>query len=863
MSNAADTPMMRQYLEIKAQAPDALLLYRMGDFYECFFEDAREAAELLGLTLTSRNKNDPDPIPMAGVPYHALEGYLSQLIEAGRKVAIAEQSSSGLDGEGKKLLDRRLVRVVTAGMPWDPAALDAREGCYLAGLSGAEGGPVGLAFLDISTGDLRLTEVASLEAAAAELQRMEAREVVLHPALSAVGALQPGLQGRSLHKAEASLFDERAARRGLTRQLEVADLDGFGAEALGPALGAAWAALSYARDTARLQVGHLRRLVVYKADGEMVLDEATRRNLELLRPLRGTGRRGTLIGLLDRSQCPMGARLLRDWLSRPLVELEAIHERQEAVAALLDPPLRSGIRDALRRVADIERLTGKAVQSTANARDLVALAASIEALPGVVVPLAGLPAMAGHLPADLCADVARTVTAWLEDEPPASLTDGGLIRPGVHPELDQLRDTGVEGRGAIAAIEERERRRTGISSLKVKHNRISGFFLEVTQANQDKVPKDWHLKQQLSGAFRFITPELKEYEERVLGADDKRKALEYELFCELRGRVAAECDRLFTLARAVAWIDVIAALAEVAVSQRFVRPLVDDSGVIEITDGRHPVVEASLTGERFVPSSLRLDPERRLIILTGPNMAGKSTVMRQVALITLLAQMGSFVPAAAARVGLCDRVFVRVGASDDLASGRSTFMVEMSETAWILNQATHRSLILLDEIGRGTSTYDGLAIAWSVAEAVADKLRARAVFATHYHELIGLADERRSVVNRHVAVSEWGDKIVFLRALKEGGASRSYGIQCARLAGMPVGVVDRARELLVELERRPKHGPPTRQLSLFAPAPPPPPPPDPVADALRAAVVALRPDELSPREALQALYTLKALAEGS
>jgi DNA mismatch repair protein MutS len=726
----------------------------------------------------------------------------------------------------------------------------------VAAVSGA--GPVGLAFLDASTGELRLSEVGDLEAAAAELLRMDPRELVLAPQASA--ALAGTLPGTSRTTPDPAWFDVEAAERALCGLFGTADLLGFGAGGLDAAVGAAGALVTYARETARVSLEHVRRLRVVQVEGHMVLDEATRRNLEILRPLRGTGRKGTLVGLLDRCRTPMGSRLLREWVSRPLVDLAAIGARQDAVEALLDPARRDAVREQLRLVADVERLAAKVAQLTANARDLVALAGSLQAMPDVVAALDGAPAFAGWLPPDLLPEVAADIARWLVDEPPSALTEGGLIRPGVHADLDELVRISRDGKGAIAAMEAGLREETGIQKgLRVRHNKVFGYFIEVTLANLHAVPDTWHRKQTLANCERYITPELKEFEEKVLGADERRRELEYALFRDLRDRVAHAVDRLQVLAAAIARVDVVSSFADVAVDLRYVRPVVHDGPELEITGGRHPVVETMPLDDRFVPNDIRLDPQRRLVILTGPNMAGKSTVMRQVALIALMAQCGAFVPADEARIGRCDRIFVRVGASDDLARGQSTFMVEMSETASILNQATDQSLILLDEIGRGTSTYDGLSIAWAVAEAVHDRVRARAIFATHYHELVALADDHPAVANLHVAVSEWGERIIFLRTLREGGASKSYGIQCARLAGMPEAVVDRARELLAELERRPRHGPPNRQLSLFQPAPTPAaaPPPDP----LREAVSALDPDALSPRQALDALYRLRGMLD--
>jgi len=559
----------------------------------------------------------------------------------------------------------------------------------------------------------------------------------------------------------------------------------------------------------------------------------------------------------------MGGRLLRDWLSAPLVDVDAINARLDAVETLLDPTLRRGVRERLRLVADLERLGGKVSQATANARDLVALQGSIQALPSLNVLIEPHPALEPGRSPDLCEELAADIARWIVQEPPTALTEGGILRRGVHEELDQVVALAREGKGAIARMEARERERTGISSLKIKHNRVFGYFLEVTHANRERVPDDWMRKQTLANAERFITAELKDFEEKVLGADERRKSLEYALFVELRNRVAAQVARLQAIARRIAWLDVVASLSDVAATNRFCRPVIDNSQRLELVAARHPVVEAMPMDEAFVPNDMMMDEDRRLIILTGPNMAGKSTVMRQVALAVLMAQVGSFVAAAQAHIGLCDRIFVRVGASDDLAHGRSTFMVEMSETAFILNQATARSLVLLDEIGRGTSTYDGLSIAWAVAEAMHDRVRARTIFATHYHELVSLAEERPHVHNCHIAVSEWGERIIFLRRLEDGGASQSYGIQCARLAGMPRPVVDRARELLTELERRPRHGPPTRQLDLFGAAAGKPgtaPAPVLTPSPVDATLASIDPDTLTPRAALELLYQLKSLS---
>ncbi len=799
MSAGTDTPMFRQYMELKSDHTDALLFFRMGDFYELFFDDARIAAETLDLTLTSRNKGAPDPIPMCGVPHHAAGGYIQALIDRGHKVAIGEQVEDPRLAKG--LVRRAVTRVVSPGVRLDPESLVPRENCWLVGLSPSEG-RWGLALLDVSTGEVRLTELENRDKALEELTRTGAQEAVLPRALEDDPGVRALLGELPTTFVDDGSFAEEIARPQICRLYGVSDLSGLGCADHGPSLGAAHALFEYARTNAGCDLPHLQAPRTYRVSGHVVLDDATRRNLELVRPLWGSGRKGTLLGLMDRTRTPMGGRLLRERLLYPLMDRAAIQARLDGVEALVgDVDLRDSVRSGLREVGDLERISGKLAQYTANARDLVALRRSLEQLPSLVAPLSEYPALQAVLPSDLCMDVAEEVATWLVDEPPVHLMEGGLIRQGLDPDLDELVRLSREGKGAIAAIEQRERDATGIPSLKIRYNKVFGYFIEVTRANLHKVPKSYLRKQTLTNAERYITSELKEFEEKVLGADERRKSLEYHHFVGLRERLVVHLPKLQDLAKSVARLDVLASLAQLAVEHRYVRPQLDDSRVLEIVGGRHPVVERQMLDEDFVPNTVRLgESEQRLIILTGPNMSGKSTIMRQVALVALMAQMGSYVPADSARVGLCDRIFTRVGASDDLSSGRSTFMVEMSETANILRHATERSLVLLDEIGRGTSTYDGLAIAWSVAETICDRVRCRALFATHYHELVALAGERAAVANWSVAVSEWGERIIFLRRLQKGGASRSYGIQCARLAGMPEDVVGRARELLQQLE---------------------------------------------------------------
>lgn len=867
MTGPADQPMFRQYLDLKARHPDAFLFFRVGDFYEMFFDDAREAAEILEITLTTRNRNDPDPIPMCGVPRWSMESYLRRMVDAGHKVAIAEQMEDPRGAKG--LVERQVVRVVSPGVVLDPEGLEAREPNYLVGLVNSRKGRWGIAFLDVSTGDLRVTETDDLDVACTEIARMGPREALLPEDLHDQEAIQAALVECLVNRHPRDSFSATAGRDVLLDVLGVADLGGYGASGLEPALGAAGALVRYARENSRSDLRHVSRLRVYHPSGHMILDTATRRNLEIDRSLHGGSRKGTLLGHLDRTATPMGGRLLREWLGFPLLDPGAIRTRLDAVECLADEtPARTDLRERLKEVADLERIGSKLVQKTAQARDLSGLRQSLGALPGVMACARTLPPLAPFLPEDLASDVYEEIDRWLLDEPSSNLTEGGLIREGVHADLDDLVRLSRAGEGAIEEMEAREREATGIGSLKIRSHKTQGFFIEITRANLARVPSHYRRWQTLSNVERYITPELKEFEDKVLTADTRRKNLEYQLFCDLRDRVAAQIPRIQTVAMRIAELDVLSTLAELAVRHRYVRPSVHTDEDLDLEDARHPVVETTLRHERFVPNSIRLDPEqRRMVVLTGPNMAGKSTIMRQVALIALLAQIGSFVPARRARIGICDRIFVRVGASDDLTRGRSTFMVEMAETSNILHNASRRSLVLLDEIGRGTSTYDGLSIAWAVAEAIHDRIRCRAIFATHYHELVGFARTHPRAANMRVAVSQMGERIIFLRRLQEGATSRSYGIQCAQLAGMPREVLDRARQFLRELERqRPQDD---RQLSLFDLEPDTaglgtedlrePPAGTGGSDILRDALRAIDPDSLSPKDALAALYRLRAM----
>ncbi|GEJ57456.1 DNA mismatch repair protein MutS [Anaeromyxobacter diazotrophicus] len=869
----AATPMMRQYLETKARYPDALLFFRLGDFYELFFDDAVQASEALQITLTARSKGE-DKVPMCGVPHHAARGYVAKLLERGFKVAICDQ----VEEPGKSaLVKREVTRVVTPGMVLDDQVLDPREAAYVGAVALAEGGGGGLALLDASTGELKLGEVASDARLADELRRAGVRELLLarDAAAGARGAALAAAVGAPLAEREPADF-ARAGER-LRRHLGVAGLDGFGVGDLALGQAAAAAALAYLEDTQCAAPAHVDRLSRLATDEALLLDEATRQNLELERTLAGGKRKGSLLGVLDRSVTALGGRRLAEWLRWPLLDPAAIGARLDAVEELVGGALlREDLAEALRPVADLERLLSRLALRQGNARDLRALATALVALPRLADLLEG--ADAGRPRAALLAAcgaglrgleaLAALLDRAVAEEPPPTLKEGGLIRRGHSEELDRLVALVEDGKGYIARLEAAERARTGIGSLKVRYNRVFGYYLEVTKPNLHLVPPDYERRQTTVGGERFVTPALKEYEEQVLGAEERRAALEERLFEALRARVVEEGRRLRTAAGAVATADALLALARVAAERGYVRPEVDRSERLDIEDGRHPVVEAMLPADSggFVPngvltaSSGEGEDAPQLLVITGPNMAGKSTVLRQTALIALLAQMGSFVPARRARVGLVDRIFTRVGASDDLARGRSTFMVEMTETAAILHNATRRSLVVLDEIGRGTSTFDGVSIAWAVAEHLHDRTGCRTLFATHYHELQDLARERPRVRNLTVAVREVGEQVVFLRRLVEGGASRSYGIEVAKLAGLPAEVLARAREILKNLEsmevdergraalargRRPAPSPPG-QLALFAGS-------DPALAALKDELLALDLDGLRPLEALNLL----------
>ena len=803
---AAATPMMTQYLRVRAEHPGAILLFRMGDFYETFFEDARVLARDTGVALTSRNAGDPDPIPLAGFPWHQAENYVAKLLRAGHRVAICDQVEE--PGQGKKLLERRVTEVLSPGTALNDAVLSAGSNNWLAAVR-LEGEVVGLAAADISTGECVLGEM-SRDAVEEELARLAPSEILMVDSEAAelaqlVRGLEPAAFVTTL---DPWLFGRDRGRQLLEEQYRVATLEPFEADRLGPALGAAGALLHYAREQKQSDLGHLRPPRRLRPDEGLMLDEATLRSLEILEPMPGGSTASTLLAVLDRTVTAAGARLLRGELRRPPADIAEISRRQSAVAVWQDGRARAELRGLLRSTADIERILGRLHCARATPRDLAALRESLAVTPRIASHLEAcarleggdaLPTLEGLQPSGLADRLARA----LDDAPPALVSDGGIFRVGWDPELDELKRLARDARGWIAELQERERRATGISGLKVGYNRVFGYYIEISQSQLARVPERYQRKQTLAGAERFLTPELKEFEEKVLHAEEEMARLERHLFDALCAEVREETARLQGLAAALARIDFLQGLSEAAAEGRWVRPLVDDEERITIRDGRHPVVERSLEAGRFVANDTDLDRDtRQTSVLTGPNMAGKSTYLRQVGLITVLAHLGSFVPAAEAAIGRRDRIFTRVGAQDALARGQSTFLVEMIETSRILHHATAHSLVLLDEVGRGTSTYDGLAIAWAVAEALESPAGARplTIFATHFHELTRLARPERGFVNLNVVVREWGDRIIFVRRVEPGAADRSYGIHVAEMAGVPPPVIERARVILERLE---------------------------------------------------------------
>jgi DNA mismatch repair protein MutS len=847
------SPAHRQYLAVKARYPDAIVLFRMGDFYEMFGEDAQTGAQALGITLTSREFARGDRVPMAGIPHHALQGYLKRFVQHGLKVAICEQ----LTEPGKGLVERDVVRVVTPGTLVEPALLDDRANNYLAAVNPYKDS-FGLAYVDVTTGEFAVTEFSGPQAAA----QVEVELLRLAPAECLVPRDDLPLQlagNVSIH--DDFRFDPDTARDTLCRQLGVRSLEGFGCEHMPAAIGAAGAIVSYLERANRSLLGLLTRLRTYGVSAYMTLDRYTRRNLELSESARSGSSRGSLLWVLDRTQTAMGGRQLRRLVGQPLLEVEPLQRRLDAVEELNElPVLRAQIRQVLGKVADIERLTGRVAAGLATAQDLLALRDSLLLLADIEPLLRDsrseeLRRLLEEV--DPCADIAELIGCAVSE------SGDRTIKPGYSNELDGMVEAIRSSREWIAGLEPAERQRTGIKSLKVGYNKVFGYYIEISNANASLAPPEYVRKQTLVNAERFITPELKEAEARILQAEERISALERTLFTELLGRIGAHAERLFTSAAALATLDVFRALADVASHHGYVRPELADDDRLEIVGGRHPVVEVTLEGEGFIPNDCALDcGDRQVMLITGPNMGGKSTYLRQVALIALMAQIGSFVPADSAHVGIVDRIFTRVGAQDDIASGQSTFMVEMVETANILNHATARSLLVLDEVGRGTSTYDGLAIARAVVEHIHNQIGARTLFATHYHELTALADRFPRIHNVNVAVAEDGGDVIFLHRVVPGGADRSYGIHVGRLAGLPAGVTDRAEETLAELEERAKGNghkklrPRGQQLTLFGG------PTGGVAAQVLDDLLALDVTTLTPIEALTRLYELQQKGRG-
>lgn len=796
--------MLRQYLRIKSQYPDAILFFRMGDFYEMFFEDAETSSRLLGITLTSRGNHDGKKVPMCGFPHHSAKAYVSRLVEQGKKVAICDQVEDPKSAKG--IVQREVTRLVTPGSILEDDAADGAPNVFMAAVA-SEPGSWGLAHVDLSTGEFRVTEMTEQGELFGELGRIDPAEVLVPEGDPVMG--EPELSTYRVEPLDGTDFDRARAESILEEQLGVRSLEGFGCRGMRQGITAAGAIVHYLRRTQKSFPEHIKDLHTYRLGGYMFLDESTTRNLELFKTIRLDSGKGTLFHVLDHTVTPMGKRLLKRWMGYPLLDIRRIRRRLAAVAGLRDNlMMREEVHDLLKGMYDLERLNGRISLGRTNARDLVALKVSILRIPGLRRALADSPSELLDeiaLEMDPLEDVASVIDEAVVDEPPAGIKEGGLIREGYHPELDDLIRITRDGKGWITALAAREQERTGIGSLKVGYNKVFGYYIEVSKANLARVPDDYIRKQTLVNGERYITEELKSFEEKVLGAEEKRAVLEMEIFEKIRVAVARENKRIRRSGELVGQLDALTSLAEAAEMNAYVYPEINEEGSIEIVDGRHPVIEQTVKDEDFVPNDIVLnDKEQQFLIITGPNMAGKSTILRQTALTVLMAQMGGFVPASRAKIGLVDRIFTRIGASDDLAGGRSTFMVEMNETANILRHATPKSLVVLDEIGRGTSTYDGLSIAWAVAEALHDRdgRGVRTLFATHYHELTELMATRTRVKNFNIAVKEWGGRVIFLRKLVPGGTNRSYGIQVARIAGLPEEVIERAGEILENLEGR-------------------------------------------------------------
>ena len=805
MSNEL-TPMMKQYMQTKEEYKDCILFYRLGDFYEMFFDDALTASKELEITLTGKNCGLEERAPMCGIPYHAVDSYLNRLVSKGYKVAICEQVEDPKTAKG--IVKREVIRVVTPGTNLDTQGLDETKNNYIMCIV-YMADRYGLSVADVTTGEYLVTELDSQTKLMDELYKFMPSEIVCNEAFYMSGLDLDDLKNRlhmAIYSLEAWYFDDALCRETLQEHFKVASLEGIGLSDYECGMIASGALLKYLEETQKNSLSHMSRLTRYATGNYMVLDSATRRNLELVETLREKQKRGSLLWVLDKTKTAMGARTLRKYVEQPLIDKESIVKRLDAVAELKDNAIcREEIREYLNPVYDLERLVGKITYQSANPRDLIAFQSSLSMLPSVKCILKDMESdllKEIYEELDPLEELCDLVGRAIQEEPPLAMKEGGIIKDGYNEEVDRLRKAKSEGKNWLADLETKEREKTGIKNLRIRYNKVFGYYLEVTNSFKDLVPDYYTRKQTLANAERYIIPELKELEDTILGAEDKLCALEYELYCEVRNTIAAELTRIQRTAKAVAKLDVIASLALVAERNNYVRPKINEKGVIDIRDGRHPVVEKMIPNDMFIANDTYLDDKKqRISIITGPNMAGKSTYMRQAALIVLMAQLGSFVPASSANIGLVDRIFTRVGASDDLASGQSTFMVEMNEVANILRNATSKSLLILDEIGRGTSTFDGLSIAWAVVEYISNSklLGAKTLFATHYHELTELEGKISNVNNYCIAVKEKGDDIVFLRKIVKGGADKSYGIQVAKLAGVPDPVINRAKENVEEL----------------------------------------------------------------
>ncbi len=876
------TPMMQRYMEVKAETPGTIMLFRMGDFYELFHDDAEVAAKILGLTLTSRDKNSPNPVPMAGFPYHSLEGYLQKLISAGHKVSICDQVEDPKTAKG--MVRREVTQIITPGTLTDDALLNPKENNYLAAVCPTKDS-IGLSWLELSTGRFQCMELShsseelpaqlgSSSPFADEIARIAPAECLLPETAKDQPVFRQlsEMNGTVLTQRPPWTFAANQARENLLNHFETKTLEGFDlGDEDSAGITAAGALLEYVQETQKSSLGHIAKLEPYRHGTNLLIDETTRRSLELTRTQRENKREGSLISILDETATPMGARLLMDWLSNPLTDRQAIERRLDAVEELKEnSKLSRDLREQLKDAYDLQRLSARVATLRVSPRDLGSLGRTLALLPKLKAKMAErssdlLKTLEARL--DLCSEVRADIESSLADELPITTSDGGMIRAGYNSQLDELRDLARGGKEWIAKYQAEEIERTGITSLKVGFNKVFGYYLEVTAVHFNKVPDDYIRKQTLKNQERYITPELKEYEEKVLRAEDQSKALEAELFQALRERVAGECKRLQQTAEIIAEIDVLANLATVALNHRYCRPVISDDPCLNIIDGRHPVLDKLQPSGEFVPNDIILgtssaeDSEASselIAMITGPNMAGKSTYIRQAALLTILAQMGSFIPASSATIGIADRVFARVGASDELGKGQSTFMVEMTETARILNTATNRSLVILDEIGRGTSTYDGISLAWAITEYLHDHTKCRTLFATHYHELTQLPKTLKNVCNWNVSVHEQDGDVIFLHKIVPGSADQSYGIHVARLAGVPREVISRAGVILetLETDHQDDHGKPTipkrpkknsRQLRLFDIEP------HPVLGELKG----LNLDEMTPLAALQELHRMK------